>query len=153
MIIVTTTFRHSLQRYKRITIAQVVYQRIRRIYMLSRDALEIVSFLTRRMASRMDVLPHSLLSWIDQEKGSSESDNNLTSTDDSRDSADKEPPLISQLKITDTGKKVDITNSTINIETINNERLLKKVVVIIEFLWIYKKWNSLHSLSAKDIVK
>ena len=52
-----------------------------------------------------------------------------------------------------TGKKVDITNSTINIEIINNERLLKKVVVIIEFLWVYKKWNSLHSLSAKDIVK
>ena len=50
----------------------------------------------------MDVLSHTLLSQIDQEKGSLESDDSLTSTDDSQDSPDEEPPLTSQLKITDT---------------------------------------------------
>ena len=55
------------------------------------------------MASGMDVLPRTLdlLGHIDQESESSESGDSLTSPDDSRDSADEEPPSTSQLKLTD----------------------------------------------------
>ena len=68
---------------------KVVLSRTKNI--LSRDALKIVF-----------ILPRTLLGHIGQESEPSESDDSVTSTDDSRDSVEEELPSTSQLKITDT---------------------------------------------------